>query len=48
VVLFDLLPLRVLPPTFFALATFPLVGLHPSCAACILWFIGAQGAARVT
>ena len=39
VVLFDLLPLRVIPPTFFALVTYPSVGLHPSCPSCILWFI---------
>jgi len=40
VVVFDLLPLRVLPPFFFALFAYWVVGLHPSCASCLLWFIG--------
>ncbi|EFJ49894.1 hypothetical protein VOLCADRAFT_104135 [Volvox carteri f. nagariensis] len=48
VVLFDLLPMRVLPPTFFALFTFWLVGLHPSCATCILWFIGILVSSNIT
>ncbi len=43
VVLFDVVPMRVLPPTFFALFSYWMVGLHPSCATCILWFIGGCG-----
>ncbi len=38
--LFDILPLRVVPPAFFALFSYWMVGLHPSSAPCILWFIG--------
>ncbi|GIL42172.1 hypothetical protein Vafri_236 [Volvox africanus] len=48
VVLFDLLPMRVVPPTFFALFTFWMVGLHPSCAICILWFIGILVSSNIT
>ncbi|GFR46199.1 hypothetical protein Agub_g7730, partial [Astrephomene gubernaculifera] len=48
VVLFDLLPLRVLPPTFFALLSYWMVGLHPACATCILWFIGILVSANIS
>ncbi|KAL6746090.1 P-loop containing nucleoside triphosphate hydrolase protein [Haematococcus lacustris] len=48
VVLFDLLPLRVIPPFFFALFAYPVIGLHPSCAVCILRFIGVLVAANVS
>jgi hypothetical protein len=36
---FDILPLRVLPPTFFGLLAYQAIGLHPGCAACIWWFV---------
>lgn len=36
---FDILPLRVLPPTFFALLAYRAIGLHPGCAGCIWWFV---------
>jgi hypothetical protein len=38
VVLFELLPLRVLPPFFFAIFSYWMIGLHPGCVACVLWF----------
>lgn len=43
VVLFDLLPMRIIPPTFFALFSYWMIGLHKSSAVCLLWFIGAFG-----
>lgn len=43
VVLFDLLPMRIIPPTFFALFSYWMIGLHQSSAVCLLWFIGALG-----
>jgi len=39
VVLFDILPLRVVPPFFFAIVTYPMIGLHPRCGDCISWFV---------
>ena len=38
VVLFDVLPMRVLPPAFFAAVSYPMIGLHPACAGCGLAF----------
>jgi len=38
-VLYDVLPLRVLPPLFFAVFTYWMIGLHSGCAACLLWFV---------
>lgn len=43
VVLFDLLPMRIIPPTFFALFSYWMIGLHQSSAVCLLRFIGALG-----
>ena len=39
--------MQVLPPTLFALITYPAVGLHPSCPACIIWFITTLVGANV-
>ena len=47
VVLFDLLPMRMLPPTFFALISYWMVGLHPGCASCITWFVSLVVGANV-
>lgn len=47
VVLFDLLPMRILPPTFFALFSYWMIGLHKSSAVCLLWFIGVLRAVVV-
>lgn len=38
VLLFDLIPLRVLPPMFFAIFSYWMIGLHEGCALCVLWF----------
>ena len=38
VLLFDLIPLRVLPPMFFSIISYWLMDLHSGCALCILWF----------
>lgn len=38
ILLFDLIPLRVLPPILFSLISYRLIGLHEDCAACILRF----------
>ena len=38
--LFDLVPMRVIPPVFFAIFTYWLVGLHTQCIFCIFQFIG--------
>jgi hypothetical protein len=39
VLLFDLLPLRVLPPFFFGFITYDLIGLHAHCKLCLAWFV---------
>lgn len=39
VLLFDLIPLRVLPPMFFAVLSYWMMDLHPNCASCIAYFI---------
>ena len=46
VVLFDILPLRVLPPLFF-LASYALIGLHAGCAVCMVRFAGVLVLASV-
>ena len=38
--LFDMVPMRVIPPVFFAIFTYWLVGLHTQCIFCIFKFIG--------
>ncbi|GMH44385.1 hypothetical protein BSKO_12319 [Bryopsis sp. KO-2023] len=38
VLLFDLVPLRMLPPVLFSVLSFWMIGLHEKCAACLLWF----------
>eukprot|EP00210_Caulerpa_lentillifera_P005025 g4799.t1 len=38
VLLFDLIPLRVLPPMFFSVLSYWMIDLHSGCALCILWF----------
>ncbi len=45
--MFDLLPLRVVPPFFFALFSYWVIGLHPSCGPCILWFVAVLVGANV-
>jgi len=47
VYLFDILPLRVLPPCFFGLISYQVIGLHPGCAACIGWFVAILVLANV-
>ena len=39
IVLFDIIPLRVLPPFFFGILSYPLIGLHNPCQWCILRFV---------
>jgi ATP-binding cassette subfamily G (WHITE) protein 2 len=39
VYLFDIVPLRVLPPCFFGLLAYRAIGLHPGCASCLGWFV---------
>ena len=48
VVLFDILPLRVVPPFFFAMFTYPMIGLHPRCGSCVAWFVGVLILANVS
>eukprot|EP00798_Chlamydomonas_sp_ICE-L_P020669 gene20669-27459_t len=38
----------VIPPVFFALFSYPAIGLHPTCSACILWFVWTLIVANVT
>lgn len=37
-VLFDVLPLRAVPPLLFTLITYPAAGLHSKSASCVAWF----------
>jgi hypothetical protein len=46
VVLFDILPLRVLPPLFF-LASYTMIGLHAGCLVCAARFAGVLVLASV-
>jgi ABC-type multidrug transport system permease subunit len=39
VVLFDILPLRVLPPFFFGFFTYGMIGLHAHCKLCLARFV---------
>jgi len=38
VLLFDVLLVRTVPPTFFALISYPLIGLNDGCDSCLLTF----------
>ena len=38
-VAFNLVPLRVAPPAFFALLSYWAIGLHAGCATCVLAFL---------
>lgn len=37
-VLFDVLPLRAVPPLLFTLITYPAAGLHSNSGSCVAWF----------
>ena len=39
-VAFDLVPMRVAPPAFFALLAYWAIGLHAGCGSCVLAFLG--------
>lgn len=39
VVLFDILPLRVVPPCLFAFVSYWMIGLRSGCASCLVWFM---------
>lgn len=39
--LFDLVPMRVLPPTFFAIFSYWSIGLHTKCVTCVITFTGS-------
>ncbi|KAK3262065.1 hypothetical protein CYMTET_29063 [Cymbomonas tetramitiformis] len=39
IVLFDIIPMRMVPPTFFAFFTYWMVGLRRGCGACMMWYI---------
>ncbi len=39
-VAFDLVPMRVAPPAFFAALSYWAIGLHAGCATCVLAFLG--------
>lgn len=47
VYLYDILPLRVLPPCFFGLISYQAIGLHPGCAECIFWFVAIPVLANI-
>ena len=38
---FDLVPMRVLPPVFFAMFSYWSIGLHTKCVGCVLFFTRA-------
>lgn len=42
VLLFDIVPMRVVPPLFFAMFSYWMIGLHTQCTSCIFAFIGNQ------
>lgn len=42
VLLFDMVPMRVIPPLFFALFSYWMIGLHTQCTGCIFTFIGKR------
>ena len=42
VLLFDIVPMRVVPPLFFAMFSYWMIGLHTQCTSCIFAFIGKQ------
>jgi hypothetical protein len=41
VVLFDLLPLRVVPPCLFAFVSYWMIGLRAGSIASLLWCVGS-------
>ena len=45
--LFDLLPMRVLPPFFFGLMTYSMIGLNEGKEFCLAWFVIALIATNV-
>ena len=45
--LFDLLPMRVLPPFFFGLMTYQMVGLNEGTEYCLAWFVATLIATNV-
>jgi hypothetical protein len=40
VLLFDIVPMRVVPPLFFAMFSYWMIGLHTQCTSCVFAFIG--------
>lgn len=42
VLLFDIVPMRVVPPLFFALFSYWMIGLHTQCTGCLFTFIGGS------
>ena len=48
VVLFDILPLRVLPPFFFGFLTYGMIGLHARCKLCLARFVLALVLSNIT
>ncbi len=48
VVLFDILPLRVLPPFFFGFISYDAIGLHAHCKLCLAWFVLTLVLANIT
>lgn len=40
VLLFDIVPMRVVPLLFFAMFSYWMIGLHTQCTSCIFAFIG--------
>ena len=42
VLLFDMVPMRVIPPLFFALSSYWMIGLHTQCVGCLFTFIGTS------
>lgn len=46
-VAFDLVPMRVAPPAFFAALSYWAIGLHAGCATCVLAFLGMSPSWRL-
>lgn len=47
-VLFDVIPLRVVPPLFFLVITYAMVGLHARSVSAVLWFAAVLVLGNVT
>ncbi|KAL0042544.1 hypothetical protein WJX79_003095 [Trebouxia sp. C0005] len=47
VLLFDIVPMRVVPPLFFAMFSYWMIGLHTQCTSCIFAFIGVLVSANI-